>query len=110
MKKIISTIVVMGLISTVLANPAFADNRHGGGINPLWIPVAIISTLAAVITIAQPQPVVYEQRVYPEPRRTVIYEEPRRYRHGRDYERRVVTCNHDEREHAYESPRYRDYR
>jgi hypothetical protein len=100
MKKAISTIVAIGFISSMLVNTAYAGGRNGGGINPLWIPVAILSTLAAV-TIAQPQPVVYERRITYEPRHTVIYEEPRNYRHARYYER----------DRAYdEAPRYREYR
>jgi hypothetical protein len=109
MKKILSTIVAVGFISSMLANSAYAGERHGGGgINPLWIPIAIISTLAAV-TISQPQQVVYERRADYEPRRPVIYEEPRQtvvYQEPRDYE-------HDryyERGRDYEAPRYREYR
>jgi hypothetical protein len=39
----------------MLINTARADNRRGG-INPIRIPVAILSTLAAV-AISQPEPV-----------------------------------------------------
>lgn len=108
MKKILTIIVAAGFMSSMLVNTASAGGHHGGGISPFWIPVAILSTLAAV-TIAQPQQVVYERRVeyeprptavYVEPRPVVIYQEPRHYRHARYYER----------DHAYESPRYRDYR
>jgi len=106
MKKVLTIIVAVGFISSMLVNTASAGGHHGGGgINPLWIPVAILSTLAAV-TIAQPQQVVYERRVEYEPRPTVVYVEPRpvvvyqepRYRYSRYYER----------DRAYESPRYRD--
>ena len=108
MKKAISTIVAIGFISSMLANTAYAGSRNGGGINPLWIPVAILSTIAAV-TIAQPQPVVYERRITYEPRQqTVIYEEPRHWRE-QNYERRQVVC-HDEQNRSYEAPRYRYYR
>jgi hypothetical protein len=100
MKKIISTIVALGFISSMLITTAYAGDRHGADfLNPLWIPAAILSTLA-VITSPPVQPVVYERRGYYEPRQTVIYEEPRHYRH--DY--------YDGRYRAYEEPRYRDYR
>jgi Ni/Co efflux regulator RcnB len=117
MKKIISTIVAVALISGTLATSAHAGGRHGGGINPLWIPVAVLSTLAAV-TIAQPPPVVYERQVYYEPRPTVIYEEPRQtviyrepryYSHEQHYDRGPSNY-YNERDRAYEAPRYRDYR
>jgi hypothetical protein len=98
MKKIISTIVVMGLLSSLLANAAYAGDR---GFNPLWIPVAILATVAAVAT-TQPEPVVLKQQV--------TYIEPRHHRHDRNYERRPVNCYHDERERYYEPPRYRYYR
>lgn len=107
MKKVLTIIVAVGFISSMLVNTASAGER-GGGINPLWIPVAILSTLAAV-TIAQPQQVVYERRVEYEPRQTVVYEEPRpivvyqeprHYRYARYYER----------DRDYEAPRYREYR
>ena len=107
MKKAISTIVAIGFISSMLANTAYAGSRNGGGINPLWIPVAILSTIAAV-TLAQPQPVVYERRINYEPRQTVIYEEPRHWRE-QNYERRQVVY-HDEQNRSYEAPRYRYYR
>jgi hypothetical protein len=108
MKKVLTIIVAVGFISSMLVNTASAGGRHGGGISPLWIPVAILSTLAAV-TIAQPQQVVYERRaeyeprqtvVYEEPRPIVVYQEPRHYRYARYYER----------DRDCESPRYRDYR
>ena len=112
MKK---SILVLVLVSSMLVNTAYAGDRHGGGINPLWVPVAILSTLAAV-TIASPPPVVYERSVYyeprhtvvyEEPRRTVVYEEPRHYRHDRYYERGP---SYGYRENHGYSPRYRDYR
>lgn len=117
MRKIVSTIVAIGFLSSMQINPAFAGDRHGGGINPLWVPVAILSTLAAV-TISQPPPVVYERRVYYDQRPTVIYEpppmvvydQPRQYRHGHHYDRRSTYYNHDERVRAYETPQPRYYR
>ena len=99
MKKVISTIVAVVFISSMLANAAYAGDRHGGGINPLWVSVAIMSTIAAV-AIAQPQHVVYENRVEYEPRQTVVYEEPQHRRHSHYYER----------DRDYDAPRYRDYR
>ena len=101
MKKAISTIVVVGLISSMIVNTAQAGDRNGG-INPIWIPVAILSTLAAV-AISQPEPVVYEHRIAYEPRQSVVYEESRHYRRAR-YD------NHDERERYYEPRRYGEYR
>jgi hypothetical protein len=110
MKKVISTIVAIGFISSMLVNSAYAGDHRGGGINPLWIPVAILSTVAATVaTIIQP-PVIYEQRVYSEPRQTVIYEEPGQYRHGHYHESRPVNYYYGERERSYDAPRYREYR
>jgi len=110
MKKVISTIVAIGFISSMLVNTVYAGDRHGGGINPLWIPVAIITSVAATVaTIVQP-PVVYEHRVYSEPRQTVMYEEPRHYRHEHYYERGPANYYHDQRGRSYEAPRYREYR
>jgi hypothetical protein len=99
MKKAISTIVAIGIISTVLVNTSYAGDR--GGINPLWIPVAIISTVAAM-TIARPEPVDYERRVRSEPRQQyAIREEPRHYRHA----------HYGDSDRAYEGPRHRsEYR
>lgn len=115
MKKLISTIAAVAIISGSLANTAHAGGNHGGGINPLWLPVAILSTLAAV-TIAQPQPVVYQRQVYYEPRPTVIYEEPRRtivyrepwhHRIEQHYDRHPGQYYHDGRYRDYDERRYR---
>jgi hypothetical protein len=102
MKKVISTIVAIGFISSMLANTAYAGSRNGGGISPLWIPVAILSTIAEV-SIAQPQPVVYARRITYESRQTVIYEEPRHWREH-NYERRQEVY-HDEQNRSYDAPR-----
>ncbi|MEI6207487.1 MAG: hypothetical protein WCP20_11950 [Desulfuromonadales bacterium] len=100
MKKAISTTVAVGVISTLLVSTSYAGGRQNSGINPIWVPVAIISTLAAV-AIAQPQTIVYEPRVRCEPReQVVIREEPRHYRHAHYYES----------ERGYEAPRHHDYR
>jgi len=109
MKKAISTIVTIGLLSSMLVNTAYAGNHHGGGINPAWIPVAIISTLAAV-AITQAQPVVHERHVVYEPVREVRYVEPRYYRYERYYEQRPHRECNEEREDFYEERRYRNYR
>jgi hypothetical protein len=110
MKKVISTIVAIGIISSMYVNSAYAGHGHIEVLNPFWFPVAIISTVAATMaTIVQP-PVVYERRGYSEPRQTVIYEEPRQYRHERYYERRPSNYNYYDRGRAYEAPRYREYR
>ena len=109
MRKLISTIVVTGLISSMLVSTAFAGNRHLEVLNPLWLPVAILSTVAAAVAITAPQPVVYEQREYYEPRQRVMYEQPRQYRHDRYYGRGPVDCRYD-RNRAYERPQYREYR
>ncbi len=127
MKRVISTIVAVGFISSMLVTTAQAGNRHLEVLNPLWVPAAILSTLAAAVTITLPQPVAYEPRAYPEPRQTVIYEEPRQtviyaeprhYRQERHYDR---NCSYEEprqyrqvryydRDQAYYEPRYREYR
>jgi len=99
MKKAISIIVAIGFVSSMLVNSAYAGGRNCGGISPLWIPVAILSTLAAV-TIAQPQPVAYERRITYEPRLIVVSEEPKYNRHAHDYEF----------DHTYEARRHRDNR
>jgi hypothetical protein len=112
MKKVISTIVVLGLVSNMLANTAFAGDLYGRGIDPLWVPVAILTTLAATVAIAQ-APAIHEHRVYPEPRQRVIYAEPRHYRHEHYYARYYEPSyarSYGEREHAYQEPRYREYR
>jgi len=115
MKRAISTIVAIGFVSSMLVTTAHAGNRHLEILNPLWVPAAILSTLAAV-TISLPQPVVYEQRVYPEARQTVIYEQPRHYRHDRRpdhvYEgsRHYRQVRYYDRERAYQGPHYREYR
>ena len=122
MKKII---LVSLLISSLLVSTVYAGGghggRYGGGINPLWIPVAVLSTLAVATTVATlPSPVVYDRRVYYEPRQTVVYEEPRRaivyeepsyYRGSRHYsERRADYYYHDDRGRNHYSSRYVDYR
>jgi len=109
MKK---SILVVVLISSMLVNTAYAGERHGGGINPLWIPVAVLSGVVATAAImSSPPPVTYERRVYyepqqtvvyEEPRQTVLYEEPRHYRHER-HER------YYDRDRYY-APRYYEYR
>jgi len=103
MKRVISTIIAVAFITSVFANTAFADNHHGGGISPLWIPVAIFTTLAAV-AITQPQPVVYERHINYEPVRAVRYEEPRYVRY---YDRRPQdNCQH-EHNRSYDDRYYR---
>ena len=122
MKKVILTIVAIGCISTTIINTAFAGDRYMSVLNPLWLPAAILTsvaaTVAAIATINQP-PVVYEQRGYSEPRQTVIYEEPRQtvvyaeprhYRHDRYYGRVPADYRNYGRERVYEAPRYREYR
>lgn len=101
MKKIISTIVAVAIISTLSATTATAGSR-GAGVDPIWIPVAIFSTLAAV-AISQPT-VVHEHRASHEPPRVIVYEEPRHHRHHeRHYDR-------DRWERHYEVAQYREYR
>lgn len=125
MKKNISTIVAIGFISSMLATSAFAGGRHLEVLNPLWLPAAILSTVAATVatvaTIA-PRPVVFEHRGYYEPEQTVVYQEPRQivryeepryyrpYRHAQYYERRGASNYYYDRDRAYEGPRYREYR
>jgi hypothetical protein len=112
MKKAISTIVAIGFISSMLVNTAYAGHGHGHVqyFNPLWIPVAILSTVAATVaTIVQPH-VVYEQRGYYEPRQAVIYEEPRYYRQDHYYERSPANNYYGEPGRVYEPPQYREYR
>jgi len=114
MKKVISTIVAIGFISSMTFNTAYAGDRHGHFevLNPLWLPVAILSTVAATVSTIVQAPFVFENREYSEPRPTVIYEEPRQYRHERHYERGPANnyYYYNERGRGYESPRYREYR
>ena len=110
MKKVISTIVAIGFVSSMLVNTAYAGHGHLEVLNPLWLPVAILSTVAATVATVVQAPFVYEQQVYSEPRQTVIYEEPRQYRHERYYDRGPANDNYYERGRSYEQPRYRDYR
>lgn len=116
MKRVISTIVAVGFVSSMLATTAHAGNRHLEILNPLWVPAAILSTLAAAVTISLPQPVVYEQRGYSEARQTVIYEQPRHYRHDRrpdhayDESRHYRQVRYYDRERAYRGPHDREYR
>lgn len=120
MKKVFSTIVAVGFISSMLVNSAYAGHRHIEVLNPLWIPVAILSTVAAIVQApfvyasheySEPrQTVVYEQRSYPQPRQTVIYEEPRNYRQDHYYESGPANHYYSEQYRDYESPRNRDYR
>lgn len=98
MKKIISTIVAIGLTSALLVNNSYAGGRHG--IDPIWVPVAVVSTIAA-LAIAQAEPVVYERRVYREPRPIIIREhDHRHHRHG----------GHGECDRDHESRRHHHYR
>lgn len=100
MKKIISTVVAVAIISTFTVNTASAGNR---GVDPIWIPVAIFSTLAAAVAFTQPT-VVQEQRVVYEPRpttRVIVYEQPQH-----EHEHRHV--RHYERDRGYEEERYRE--
>lgn len=108
MRKIISTIVALGFVSSMLVNTVYAGDRHGHleVLNPLWLPVAILSTVATIIQA----PFVYESREYSEPRQTIIYEEPRHYRQDHYYERRPSNYYYGERSRSYEAPRYREYR
>jgi hypothetical protein len=109
MKKTITTIAALGFVSTMFATSAFAGGRHLEVMNPFWVPVAILSTVAATVaTIVQP-PVLFERRGYYEPHQTVIYEEPRQYRRDAYYERGPAHYYYD-RDRANEGPRYRDYR
>jgi len=112
MKKAIFTIIAIGFVSSMLVNTAYAAHGHGHveHFNPLWIPAAVLSTVVATVaTIAQPH-AVHEQQAYYEPRRTVIYEEPRHYRQDHYYERSPANCYYGERGRVYEAPRHRNYR
>ena len=110
MKKAISTIVVIGFTSSMLVNSAYAGHGHFEVINPLWIPVAILSTVAATVATIVQAPFVYEHQGYSEPRQTVIYEEPRHYRQDHYYDRGPANYYYGERGRAYDAPRYRGYR
>ena len=110
MKKVISTIAAIGFVSSMLINTAHAGHGHLEVLNPFWLPAVILSTVAATVTTIVQPPVIFEHRGYSEPRQTVIYEEPRPYRHGRYYDRRQSYNNYYDRGRAYEGTRYRDYR
>jgi hypothetical protein len=110
MKKTISTIVAIGFISSMLTNTAYAGHGHFEVLNPLWVPVAILSTVAAGVSAIVQAPFVYERQGYTEPRQTVIYEDSRHYRQDHYYERGPANYYYDERGRAYYTPRYREYR
>jgi len=110
MKIVISTIVAIGFISSMLVNSAYAGHRHIEVLNPLWLPVAILSTVAAGVATIVQAPFVYEHQGYSEPRQRVIYEEPRQYRQDHYYERGPANYNYYERGRGHESPRYCYYR
>ena len=100
MKKVISTIVSVAIITTLTVNTASAGNR---GVDPIWIPVAIFSTLAAAVAFTQPT-TVHEQRVVYETRptnRVIVYEQPHH-----EHEHRHV--RHYEHDREYEEERYRE--
>src|ERR1039457_486685 len=98
MRKSISTIVAIGLLSSMLVNTVYAGDRHLEIFNPLWVPVAILSTVAATVATVVEAPFVFEHRGYSEPRQTVTYEEPRHYQQDRHYDRY----------REYDGPRYRE--
>ena len=110
MRKVISTIVAIGFISSILVNSAYAGHRNIEVLNPLWLPVAILSTVAASVATIVQAPFVYESREYSEPRQTVIYEEPQLYRQDHYYERGPVNYYYGERGRGYDAPRYRECR
>jgi len=112
MKKIISTIVTIGFMSSMIVNSADAGDRHGHleVLNPLWLPVAILSTVAATVATIVQAPFASEHREYPEPRQTIIYEEPQHYRQDHYYERGPSNYYYGKRGRSYEAPRYREYR
>ena len=115
MKKAISTIVAIGFVSSMLVNTAYAGNRHLEVFNPLWVPVAIFSTVAATVAAIVQPPVVYVRPGYSKPPQAVIYSEPRNYRYERNYDRyeepgsyrQIRNYNHGR---SYDEPRYREYR
>jgi hypothetical protein len=94
----------------MLINTAYADNRHLDVLNPLWLPVEILSSVATAVSALVLAPFVYVQHGYSEPRQTVIYEEPRQYRHERYYDRGPDNYYYNERGRGYDAPQYRDYR
>ena len=113
MKKAITTIVAVSLLSATLAGSAYAGERHMNVFNPLWLPVAIATSVAATVDAITPRPVIVEHRTYMEPRRTVVYEEPPRtvyvepeHHHYRD---RYRPDYRYDRGHDYDGPRYREY-
>jgi hypothetical protein len=106
MKKVISTIVAIGFISSTIVSSAYAGHRNIEVLNPLWVPVAILSTVATIVQA----PFVYEHQRYTEPRQTVIYEEPRQYRLEPNYERGPANYYYDEHGRSYDAPRYRECR
>ena len=110
MKKAISTIVVIGFISSMLVNTAYAGHGHLEVLNPLWVPIAILSTVAATVATIVQAPFVHERQGYSEPRQSVRYEEPRYYRQDHYYDHGPANYYYAERGRGYESPRYRDYR
>jgi signal peptidase I len=118
MKKLI---VLTILFSTMSVSAAFAGEVPGGILNPLWLPVTILSSVAEVTA---PPHVVYSRRtyyepgatvVYREPQQTVMYERPRHDRHDYYNERRSsYYYNNDysrsDYSRSYDRTRYNYYR
>jgi len=113
MKKLI---VLATLISSISVSAAYAGEVRGGILNPLWLPVTILSSVAEVTA---PPAVMYSRRtnyesgttvVYREPQRTVIYEQPRHHRHDYSYERSPsYYYSNNDYSRTYERPRYSYY-
>jgi hypothetical protein len=75
MRKIVTTLIIAGLLSATSVAPAFADGYYNGRVdvfNPLWPVAAALSIPAAIVgAVANlPVPVVYG---YPAP---VVYSNP----------------------------------
>jgi hypothetical protein len=104
MKKIIATFVAVSLVSSLLTTAAYAGDHRGDFLNPLWVPVVILSTIAAAVTFSEPA-VVREHRVIYEQPPTVVYDSPRPYRQFRHDDR------YDRyRDRGFERHRGYDYR
>ena len=108
MKKALSTLVAAGLVATLLVNTAHAGKQHDSDFNPLWIPVAILSTVVAVAAITQPPPV-YEHREQRESKKIIIVDEPRHHQAGRYHESRD-TMYHDRCDRENAAPRHWKHR
>ncbi len=108
MKKSVSTIVGLVFMGSILSTSAYAGDQRGRGCDSIRIPLAILSTVATVVSITQ-QPPRQIHSMQPEQHHTVIIREPQRQQHHHTFDRGHQHRYH-KRDYAYDVPRHRSYR